>query len=109
MCIFLSCPWLISLTVRLKSIFFIGVLLLATIMGYAAETISSSSLKFRPPFFFFYPEYLYMLLSKIMGSYLKNLNALRDDMMELKPTLLVGVPRVFERVHEGMGASHLLS
>lgn len=79
-------------------------------MGYSAETISSSSLNFRPPFFFFfYTEYLYMLLSKIMGSYLKNLNALRDDMMELKPTLLAGVPRVFERVHEGMGASHLLS
>lgn len=25
--------------------------------------------------------------------------------MELKPTLFAGVPRVFERVHEGMEAS----
>jgi hypothetical protein len=32
------------------------VLLLATIMGYVAETISNSSLKFRHPFFFFYPD-----------------------------------------------------
>ncbi|GJM94499.1 hypothetical protein PR202_ga11146 [Eleusine coracana subsp. coracana] len=31
----------------------------------------------------------------------KDLNALRDDLMELKPTLLVGVPRVYERIHEG--------
>jgi long-chain acyl-CoA synthetase len=31
----------------------------------------------------------------------QDLNALRDDLMELKPTLLVGVPRVYERIHEG--------
>lgn len=48
-----------------------------------------------------------MILSETVVSYLKDLNALRDDMMELKPTLLAGVPRVFERVHEGMKASHL--
>jgi long-chain acyl-CoA synthetase len=47
----------------------------------------------------------YMLLSKIMVSYLKDLNALRDDMIELKPTVLAGVPRVFEKVHEGMEAT----
>ena len=40
MCIFLSCPWLISLIAWLKSIFSVMVLLLATIMGYAAETTS---------------------------------------------------------------------
>lgn len=32
---------------------------------------------------------------------MKDLNALRDDLMELKPTLFAGVPRVFEKVHEG--------
>ncbi|OAY70857.1 Long chain acyl-CoA synthetase 1, partial [Ananas comosus] len=32
----------------------------------------------------------------------KDINALRDDLMELKPTLFAGVPRVFERVHEGI-------
>ena len=32
---------------------------------------------------------------------LKDLNALRDDLMELKPTLFAGVPRVFEKVYEG--------
>ncbi|KAM0877500.1 hypothetical protein ACQ4PT_035442 [Festuca glaucescens] len=31
----------------------------------------------------------------------KDLNALRDDLMELKPTLLVGVPRVYEKIYEG--------
>jgi long-chain acyl-CoA synthetase len=30
---------------------------------------------------------------------------LRDDMIELKPTVLAGVPRVFEKVHEGMEAT----
>ncbi|XP_010506759.1 PREDICTED: long chain acyl-CoA synthetase 1-like isoform X3 [Camelina sativa] len=32
----------------------------------------------------------------------KNFNALRDDIQELKPTYLAGVPRVFERIHEGI-------
>lgn len=32
---------------------------------------------------------------------MKDLNALRDDLMELKPTLFAGVPRVFEKVYEG--------
>lgn len=32
---------------------------------------------------------------------MKDINALRDDMMELKPTFLAGVPRVLERIHEG--------
>jgi hypothetical protein len=31
----------------------------------------------------------------------QDLNALRDDLMELKPTLLVGVPRVYEKIYEG--------
>lgn len=38
----------------------------------------------------------------LFNSYLKDLNALGEDLMELKPTLFAGVPRVFERVHEGM-------
>lgn len=39
---------------------------------------------------------------KVMLIFLfKDLNALRDDLMELKPTLLAGVPRVFEKIHEG--------
>ncbi|XP_004288548.1 PREDICTED: long chain acyl-CoA synthetase 1-like [Fragaria vesca subsp. vesca] len=37
-----------------------------------------------------------------VGYYHGDLNALGDDMMELKPTLLAGVPRVFERIHEGI-------
>ena len=32
---------------------------------------------------------------------MKDLNALRDDLMELKPTLFAGVPRVFEKIYEG--------
>ncbi|KAH1195705.1 Long chain acyl-CoA synthetase 1 [Glycine max] len=36
-----------------------------------------------------------------VGYYHGDLNALRDDLMELKPTLFAGVPRVFEKVHEG--------
>ncbi|KAK7337547.1 hypothetical protein VNO77_18128 [Canavalia gladiata] len=31
-----------------------------------------------------------------------DLNALRDDLMELKPTLFAGVPRVLEKVYEGI-------
>ncbi|PRQ45147.1 putative long-chain-fatty-acid--CoA ligase [Rosa chinensis] len=37
-----------------------------------------------------------------VGYYHGDLNALSDDMMELKPTLLAGVPRVFEKIHEGI-------
>ncbi|KAL6594599.1 hypothetical protein ACP70R_048337 [Stipagrostis hirtigluma subsp. patula] len=37
-----------------------------------------------------------------IGYYHGDLNALRDDIMELKPTLLVGVPRVYERIYEGI-------
>lgn len=34
---------------------------------------------------------------------LKEINEIRDDLVELKPTFLAGVPRVFERIHEGKG------
>ncbi|KAJ3676054.1 hypothetical protein LUZ60_003466 [Juncus effusus] len=37
-----------------------------------------------------------------VGYYQGDLNAIKDDLMELKPTLLVGVPRVYERIHEGI-------
>ncbi|XP_031274144.1 long chain acyl-CoA synthetase 1 isoform X1 [Pistacia vera] len=37
-----------------------------------------------------------------VGYYHGDLNALKDDLMELKPTLLAGVPRVFEKIHEGI-------
>ncbi|XP_034691835.1 long chain acyl-CoA synthetase 1 [Vitis riparia] len=37
-----------------------------------------------------------------VGYYHGDMNALREDLMELKPTLFAGVPRVFERVHEGI-------
>ncbi|XP_065860283.1 long chain acyl-CoA synthetase 1-like [Euphorbia lathyris] len=37
-----------------------------------------------------------------IGYYHGDLNALRDDIMELKPTFLAGVPRVFEKIHEGI-------
>ncbi|PNX99167.1 long chain acyl-CoA synthetase 1-like protein, partial [Trifolium pratense] len=36
-----------------------------------------------------------------VGYYHGDLTALRDDLMELKPTLFAGVPRVFEKVYEG--------
>ncbi|OIW13006.1 hypothetical protein TanjilG_15455 [Lupinus angustifolius] len=35
-----------------------------------------------------------------VGYYHGDLNALRDDLMELKPTLFAGVPRVFEKVYQ---------
>nr|VDD25194.1 unnamed protein product [Brassica rapa] len=37
-----------------------------------------------------------------IGYYHGDLNVLRDDIQELKPTYLAGVPRVFERIHEGI-------
>ncbi|RHN49040.1 putative long-chain-fatty-acid--CoA ligase [Medicago truncatula] len=37
-----------------------------------------------------------------VGYYHGDLTALRDDLMELKPTLFAGVPRVFEKVYEGI-------
>ncbi|GMH02287.1 hypothetical protein Nepgr_004126 [Nepenthes gracilis] len=37
-----------------------------------------------------------------VGYYHGNLNELRDDLMELKPTFFAGVPRVLERVYEGI-------
>ncbi|XP_048231197.1 long chain acyl-CoA synthetase 1 isoform X2 [Ricinus communis] len=37
-----------------------------------------------------------------VGYYHGDLNALKDDLMELKPTFLAGVPRVFEKIHEGI-------
>ncbi|KAJ0514517.1 putative long-chain-fatty-acid--CoA ligase [Helianthus annuus] len=36
-----------------------------------------------------------------VGFFHGDINALRDDMMELKPTFLAGVPRVLERIYEG--------
>ncbi|KAL9318816.1 hypothetical protein ACSQ67_015333 [Phaseolus vulgaris] len=38
-----------------------------------------------------------------VGYYHGDLNALRDDLMELKPTLFAGVPRVFEKVKARLG------
>ncbi|KAF8387686.1 hypothetical protein HHK36_026340 [Tetracentron sinense] len=37
-----------------------------------------------------------------VGYYHGDIKALKDDLMELKPTFFAGVPRVFERVHEGI-------
>ncbi|XP_038980313.1 long chain acyl-CoA synthetase 1 isoform X2 [Phoenix dactylifera] len=37
-----------------------------------------------------------------VGYFQGNILALRDDLMELKPTFFAGVPRVFERIHEGV-------
>ncbi|XP_042441292.1 long chain acyl-CoA synthetase 1-like [Zingiber officinale] len=37
-----------------------------------------------------------------IGYYQGDIHALRDDLMELKSTLFVGVPRVFEKVYEGV-------
>ncbi|KAK8972649.1 hypothetical protein V6N11_082578 [Hibiscus sabdariffa] len=36
-----------------------------------------------------------------VGYYHGNLKELRDDIMELKPTFLAGVPRVYDMIHEG--------
>ncbi|CAK9152867.1 unnamed protein product [Ilex paraguariensis] len=37
-----------------------------------------------------------------VGYYHGDINALKDDLMELKPTFLAAVPRVLERIHEGV-------
>lgn len=37
-----------------------------------------------------------------IGYYHGNINEISDDLMELKPTFFAGVPRVFERVYEGI-------
>lgn len=37
-----------------------------------------------------------------IGYYHGNINEINDDLMELKPTFFAGVPRVFERVYEGI-------
>lgn len=37
-----------------------------------------------------------------VGYFHGDINELGDDLMELKPTFLAGVPRVFERIHEGV-------
>ncbi|KAH6823911.1 AMP-dependent synthetase and ligase family protein [Perilla frutescens var. hirtella] len=37
-----------------------------------------------------------------VGYYHGEINEIRDDLVELKPTFLAGVPRVFERIHEGV-------
>ncbi|CAL5425869.1 unnamed protein product [Camellia sinensis] len=37
-----------------------------------------------------------------VGYYHGDINELRDDLMELRPTFLAGVPRVFERIREGV-------
>ncbi|XP_057439193.1 long chain acyl-CoA synthetase 1-like isoform X2 [Lotus japonicus] len=37
-----------------------------------------------------------------VGYYHGDTNALRDDLMELKPTFFAGVPRVFEKIYEGI-------
>lgn len=37
-----------------------------------------------------------------VGYYHGNINELNEDLMELKPTFFAGVPRVFERVYEGI-------
>ncbi|CAN8314421.1 unnamed protein product [Cochlearia groenlandica] len=37
-----------------------------------------------------------------VGYYHGDLNVLRDDIQELRPTYIAGVPRVFERIHEGI-------
>ncbi|KAF4370071.1 hypothetical protein F8388_014023 [Cannabis sativa] len=44
-----------------------------------------------------------------VGYYHGDLNALGEDLMELKPTLFAGVPRVFERVYEGKQISLIIS
>ncbi|KAL3648132.1 Long-chain-fatty-acid--CoA ligase 2 (Long-chain acyl-CoA synthetase 2) (Fatty acid activator 2) [Castilleja foliolosa] len=37
-----------------------------------------------------------------VGYYHGDINEIRDDLFELQPTFLAGVPRVFERIHEGV-------
>ncbi|XP_047311914.1 long chain acyl-CoA synthetase 1-like [Impatiens glandulifera] len=37
-----------------------------------------------------------------VGYFHGDINELKDDLMELKPTFLAGVPRVFERIHQGV-------
>lgn len=59
-----------------------------------------SSLLEEMEFFFLFSSYMVVLVG---ANFLRwqDLNALRDDLMELKPTFFAGVPRVFDRIHEG--------
>ncbi|KAI3741734.1 hypothetical protein L1987_59408 [Smallanthus sonchifolius] len=47
-------------------------------------------------------EEYYFRKGASVGFFHGDINALRDDMMELKPTFLAGVPRVLERIYEGV-------
>lgn len=47
-------------------------------------------------------EEYYFRKGASVGFYHGDINALRDDIMELKPTFLAGVPRVLERIYEGV-------
>ncbi|CAN6467994.1 unnamed protein product [Victoria cruziana] len=46
-------------------------------------------------------EEYYFHQGAAVGYWQGNIEFLKDDLMELKPTLFAGVPRVFERVHAG--------
>ncbi|KAL6968665.1 Long-chain-fatty-acid--CoA ligase 2 (Long-chain acyl-CoA synthetase 2) (Fatty acid activator 2) [Sarracenia purpurea var. burkii] len=47
-------------------------------------------------------EEYYFCKGASVGYFHGDINELRDDIMELRPTFLAGVPRVFERIHEGI-------
>ncbi|XP_023756261.1 long chain acyl-CoA synthetase 1 [Lactuca sativa] len=46
-------------------------------------------------------EYFFHMGASV-GFYHGDINAIQDDMIELKPTFLAGVPRVLERIYEGV-------
>ncbi|XP_076885236.1 long chain acyl-CoA synthetase 1-like [Bidens hawaiensis] len=47
-------------------------------------------------------EEYYFRKGASVGFFHGDINAIRDDIMELKPTFLAGVPRVLERIYEGV-------
>lgn len=100
MCIFLSFPLLISWTVWLRNSSSIRVLPLVFIKGYALNFSSTSWMYFVCVFLFW--DLITEDSCWSFPIFFKDINALRDDLMELKPTFFAGVPRVYERVHEGM-------
>lgn len=85
--------WLTFSTAQLKSTSSTRVLPLVIIKGFGLIIICFLLLPQSNSFIVFLNLFLNIM---------KDINAIRDDLNELKPTLFAGVPRVFEKVHEGI-------
>ena len=49
-------------------------------------------------------EELFLYLGARLGYWRGDIKGLVDDIGELKPTIFIGVPRVFERIYTGVNA-----